>query len=61
MNVRNEVVLEYIKNERPFRICIPSGASYQETHDVLLEAISNILAMADAAKKQAEQEQGAST
>lgn len=45
MNVRNEVVMEYVKNERTYRLCIAAGTSYHDAHEVALYYASCIQQM----------------
>lgn len=51
MNMKSEVVMEFEKNERLYKFCMPMNAPYGEAYDAAFEALQEIV---DLAKKAAE-------
>lgn len=53
MNLRSEIIIEIIKNERTYRFSMPVGATFVECIDTAKETVEAVLDMAKQAEEQA--------
>lgn len=58
MNLRNEIVLEIIKNDIPFRFHVQVPVTYEECHNALVDFANKIVELA---KEEQERQKAAST
>lgn len=57
MNLRSVVMLEIIKDTKLFRLELPIGALYSESHEAVLEFGQMVLQMAKQSEEQAKKQQ----
>lgn len=57
MNVRSIISMEIIKENRIYKLDVPFGAPFEECHAVLEEFKSDLIALQEQQKKQAEEQQ----